>query len=90
MIFKLSVKTWHLEDDASVKLTIIGNRYYFKGSGQEYDVLVDYLEDKQGDIRKTETGYETDNFVVNISDDGKVLLIQKSDLYSTVFRFVKG
>lgn len=82
-------KQWHLEGDPSVKLTINGNKYSFTGSGDNYYALIEYLETKQGYIEKTETGYIADSFIITVQDEGKLLLIQKSPMYSTTYRFVK-
>lgn len=82
-------KQWYLEDDSSVKLSINGNRYRFSGSGDNYNALIEYLETQQGYIEKTETGYIADVFIITVQDEGKLLLIQKSHLYSTTYRFKK-
>ena len=82
-------KQWYLEGDSSVKLTINGNRYSFTGSGDNYNALIEYLETKQGYVKKTETGYTADSFVIIVQDGGKLLLIQKSPMYSMTYRFIK-
>ena len=82
-------KQWYLEGDSSVKLTINGNRYSFTGSGENYNALIEYLETKQGYIEKTETGYISDSFVITVQDEGELLLIQKSPMYSMTYRFIK-
>ena len=82
-------KQWYLEGDSSVKLTINGNRYSFTGSGDNYNALIEYLETKQGYIEKTETGYICDSFIITVQDEGELLLIQKSPMYSTTYRFIK-
>ena len=82
-------KQWYLEGDSSVKLTINGNRYSFTGTGDNYNALIEYLETKQGYIEKTETGYISDSFVITVQDEGELLLIQKSPMYSMTYRFIK-
>jgi len=89
---------WHLEENPTISLIIIGDRYMFVGIGNQYRQLTDYLETKSGKLNmkllhkkahaQDSTLYSCDDFVLTLTYDN-ILILTKDVPLNFCYRFKK-
>ena len=88
-------KKYYLDSDPEVVLTVRGNRYQIQGRGENYQLLKDYFDLNNSSWTayplngtRQENLFSTGSFVINTSNEGKVIL--SKELWTSMsFVFLK-